>query len=127
MDHTQRLILVIDDEEDFSYFTKRNLERNNYSVVSVRDGAAGLSSAKELKPDLILLDIMMPGINGFEVLERLKQDSATASIPVIMLTGLDDEQARLKAGTLQDADYLVKPVEVEQLRSRIEKVLGRPV
>ena len=118
-------ILVIDDEEDFSFFIKKNLERHAYQVWEASSGIKGLELAKRKKPDLIFLDIMMPGINGFEVLKRLKADEDTRSIPVIMLTGREDEEAKKMAQSLANEDYLVKPVELEELNSRIENVLSR--
>jgi DNA-binding response OmpR family regulator len=118
----KRTILVIDDEEDFSFFTKHNLERNNYEVLSATNGEEGLRLAHDIKPDLILLDIMMPGIDGFEVLRRLKTESVTAAIPVIMLTGKDDEISKDRAASLKNADYLIKPIEIEELHDRIEKI-----
>ena len=117
-------ILIIDDEEDFAFFTKHNLERiDNYQVITTTEGNDGIQKAKEYRPDLILLDIMMPGINGFEVLRRLKADKGLKSIPVVMLTGKDDEGSRAKAAGLRDDDYIVKPIEIEELRARIKKIL----
>ena len=117
-------ILIIDDEEDFAFFTKHNLERiDNYQVITTTEGNDGIKKAKEYRPDLILLDIMMPGINGFEVLRRLKEDKELKSIPVVMLTGKDDEESRAKAAGLRDDDYIVKPIEIEELRARIKKIL----
>ena len=66
---------------------------------------------------------MMPGIDGFEVLKRLKADDLTSLIPVIMLTGKDDQASRLRAAKLKNADYLIKPIQVEELRAKIEKAL----
>lgn len=117
-------ILIVDDEEDFVFFTKHNLERiDNYQVITTADGNDGIQKAEEYRPDLILLDIMMPGINGFEVLRRLKEDKELKSIPVIMLTGKDDKGSRAKAAELRDDDYIVKPIEIEELRARIKKIL----
>lgn len=118
-------ILVIDDEEDFSFFLKKNLERHSYQVLEASDGHKGLELAKHKKPDLIFLDVMMPGINGFEVLKNLKADKDTLSIPVVMLTGRDDQEARAMAARLHNEDYLVKPVELPELHSRIEAILAR--
>lgn len=117
-------ILIIDDEEDFSFFLTRNLERLNiYEIISANEGQAGLKKAKQYKPDLIFLDIMMPGIDGFEVLKRLKADDETASIPVVVLTGRAEEECKIKIAGLGNDDYIEKPVELEKLRSIIEKVL----
>ena len=118
-------ILVVDDEEDFSFLLKKNLERFSYQVLVALSGKKGLQLAKRHKPDLIFLDIMMPGINGMEVLKQLKSNIKTLSIPVIMLTGRDDQESKKLAASLYNEDYLVKPVELEELQARIEKVLGR--
>lgn len=124
MPNKQVKILVIDDEADFSFFLKKNLERFAYQVLVASDGKEGIKLARRHKPNLIFLDIMMPGIDGFEVLETLKSDKDTLSIPVIMLSGRDDQEAQAKAASLYDEAYLIKPVEVEELHSRIEQVLG---
>ena len=122
MDSNKRVVLVIDDEQDFVFFTQRNLERNGYQVIPAFDGESGLGDALTFRPDLILLDIMMPGIDGFEVLKRLKGQPITAAIPVIMLTGKDDELSKERAAQLKDSDYLVKPIQIEELNQRIKKV-----
>ena len=117
-------ILIIDDEEDFSFFVKKNLERiEHYEVITAAEGKGGVEKAMQYEPDLILLDIMMPGISGFEVLRRLKSDEKTRAIPVIMLTGKDDDESKIKAAGLHNEDYIVKPAGAEELRSRIEKAL----
>ncbi|MCF7908500.1 MAG: response regulator [Candidatus Omnitrophica bacterium] len=118
-------ILVIDDEEDFSFFLKKNLARLDYKVLVASNGRKGLQLARRHKPDLILLDVMMPGIDGFEVLKSLKTGKETLSIPVIMLTGRDDQEAKQLAASLYNEDYIVKPANVEELRLRIEKVLDQ--
>jgi len=118
-------ILLVDDEQDYSFLLKRNLERLSYKVLLASDGKKGLQLAKRHKPDLIFLDIMMPGMNGIEVLKNLKENIETLSIPVVMLTGREDEEAKKLAASFYNEDYLVKPVELEQLHTRIEKILGR--
>ncbi len=119
-------ILIIDDEEDLSFFVKANLElAGDYEVVVATSGKAGIKAASQYKPDLILLDIMMPKMDGFEVLKKLKSSHATFSIPVIMLTAKGDDESKLKASKLYDEDYIIKPVRIEFLKTRIEEVLGR--
>lgn len=125
MDRRDIKILAIDDEEDFTFFLKHNLERIKYQIITASGGEEGIKLAKKHKPDLILLDLMMPHIDGFEVSKRLKEDPQTSSIPVVMLTAKDDEEARKKAESLKDEDYIIKPIEVEDLRSRIEEVLKK--
>ncbi len=118
-------ILIIDDEEDFAYFVKKNLEAiSNYEIIVANRGKKGIQIARKEKPDLILLDIMMPGIDGFEVLKRLKANEKTQDISVIMLTAKDEDESKIKASGLYCEDYLVKPVEKLVLRAKIQKVLS---
>lgn len=117
-------ILIIDDETDFCKLVKRNLELiNNVEVAIAGDGEEGLSAVKKLKPALIILDVMMPGLNGFEVLKRLKSDSNTEAIPVIMLSARGDDATRDKCMQLRVADYITKPIEASELNAKIDKVL----
>lgn len=119
-------ILLIDDEKDFGYFVKANLQLGGrYDVAVATNGKKGISLARKHKPDLILLDIMMPKTDGFEVLKRLKEDEKTMPIPVIMLTAKDDDEYRIKATGLYCDDYIVKPVGLEPLQSKIETILRR--
>lgn len=121
-----RKILIIDDERDICQLIKQNLELDGaYKVIIETTGREGLSAAAHEKPDLIFLDVIMPGMSGFEVLERLKAKAETASIPVVMLTALGSESAKEKALGLYNEDYLVKPVRTETLKAKIEQVLSR--
>lgn len=121
----EKKILIIDDEEDFCYFAKKNLEAiSNYAIIIANKGKKGIQIARKEKPDLILLDIMMPGIDGFEVLKRLKANEKTQNIPVIMLTAKDEDESKIKAAGLYCDDYIVKPVEKIVLKAKIHKVLS---
>ena len=118
-------ILMVDDEKDLCYFVKANLEIvGNYEVLTATSGKEGLRSASWNKPDVILLDVMMPGMDGFEVLKKLKEDEKTESIPVIMLTARGDDESKMKAAGLYGDDYLIKPVEFKTLKARIDSVLA---
>jgi len=118
-------ILIIDDEKDFCYFVKENLELfAGYKVVAVTSGKKAARAAWQKKPDVILLDIMMPEIDGFEVLETLKKNKKTLHIPIIMLTAKSEDESKVKAACLYCQDYIVKPVEFEILKSKIDKVLS---
>lgn len=118
-------ILIVDDEEDFCYFVKKNLEAiSNYEIITTTKGKKGLQIARKEKPDLILLDIMMPGIDGHEVLKRLKKSEKTQNIPVIMLTAKDEDDSKIKALGSYCEDYIVKPVENIVLKAKIHKVLS---
>lgn len=121
----EKRILIVDDEEDFCYFVKKNLEAiSNYEIIIATKGKKGIQIARNEKPDLILLDIMMPGIDGFEVLKRLKRNEKTENIPIIMLTAKDEDESKIKAIGLYCEDYIVKPVEKMVLRAKIQKLLS---
>lgn len=119
-------ILLIDDEKDFCFFIKSNLElQGKYNVVIASNGRKGIWAAMWHKPDLIFLDIMMPGMDGLEVLKKIKGYERTMAIPVIMLTARDEDVMKIKAAGLYDEDYMVKPVQINELRARIEKTLAK--
>jgi DNA-binding response OmpR family regulator len=119
-------IVVIDDEKDFSFFVKHNFIANGgYSVICVNDPLKAFDTVRREIPDVIILDIIMPKKSGLQVLEAIKDDPKTVSIPVILLTALGDEEARLKANQLYCEDYLTKPVSLETLRTKVESVLAR--
>jgi len=116
-------ILIIDDEQDLVKLVKEILEMENFQVSTAYDGEEGLRKAASEIPDLILLDIKMPGVNGFQVLERLKIDKTTSHIPVVMLTTSGLRQDRDKAFDLGAVDYVVKSLEGFELGERIHKIL----
>ena len=119
-------ILIIDDEKDFCYFVKTNMELSGKFKVFISTSSwRGILTALWHKPDLILLDIMMPRTDGFEVLKRLKRYDQLMNIPVVMLTARDEDHYKIKAAGLYDEDYIVKPVQVEKLRAKIEITLAR--
>ncbi len=115
-------VLVIDDEEDFAKVLKVRLKANGYDVVLAHDSIQAMMTANLEKPDLILLDIMIPGENGFSIIERLKQAEATRPIPIIFLTGvLGGEPRAYKSGA---SGYMMKPYHPEKLLETIDKALG---
>ena len=118
-------VLLIDDQKDYCFLISRHLSSiSNFEVTCASTGKDGLKLAKHINPDIIILDVKMPGLDGFQVLEALKKDDKTVSIPVIMLSGLDDDQARLKASKLYDEVYLTKPVDSHQLSAKIKEILN---
>lgn len=122
----RRTILIVDDEGDFAFFVKANLELlGPFEVIIATSGKAGVQAAREVRPDLILLDILMPGMSGFDVLKALKEDKATMQIPVLMLTARADVPSKQEASRLYNDDYLVKPIQAQELKDRIERVLSR--
>jgi DNA-binding response OmpR family regulator len=119
-------ILIIDDEKDFGFFVKQNLELvGGYSVIVATSGKDGIAAALRYKPDLILLDVIMPQMSGFEVLQELKDGKATTMIPVVMLTAVDTDEAKEKALGLYNEDYIVKPVAISDLKAKIDAVMAR--
>ncbi len=119
-------VLIIDDEKDFCAFVKMNLELTGlYSVTVATTGAEGIAEASRCVPEIILLDVMMPDMSGFDALREIKGKKATASIPVVMLTAISTDEAKAKATGLYNEDYLVKPIAVSELRAKIDGVLSR--
>lgn len=122
----RKKILIIDDEADFCKSVKMNLELGSeFEVEIALSGDEGIKLAKTKKPNLILLDIIMPKMDGFEVLKSLKKDKDTIAIPVVMLTAKTDDASKLRASMLYDEKYLSKTIESPQLKAEIEKVLRR--
>lgn len=116
-------ILLADDEEDIKTVLKLFLENKGYEVITAFDGLDALDQVKREKPDLVLLDIMMPLVDGFEVCKKIKTDPETAEIPVIMLSAASHAEMVQKGIDLGAVDYLVKPFEPEQLEGLLHKVL----
>lgn len=113
-------ILIIDDTPDNLRFLSNLLNRAGYSIRKVINGELGIEAAQLEPPDLILLDIMMPGINGYEVCERLKNSDRTQDIPVIFLSALDEELDKVQAFQIGGVDYITKPFQVVEVLARIE-------
>lgn len=123
-------ILAVDDEESFTFFVKLNLQndsRYEFNVTTANGGEAGLKLARKIKPDLILLDIMMPDMSGTEVAEKLLDDPRTKSIPIIFMTAVvqKDEVAE-EGGIMGGREFIAKPVEKDELIDRIAATLNLP-
>lgn len=117
-------ILIADDDQDTVSFLASMLKANKYEVVVAFDGMQTITVAHKEKPDLILLDIMMPVRSGINIFENLKMSSLTAITPVIFITGVANPEIRQKALEMGAADYIVKPFETEYLLSKVRKALG---
>jgi DNA-binding response OmpR family regulator len=117
----KKKVLVVDDEEDFAKALKIRLKANGYDVVLAHDSIQAIMMASQEKPDLIILDIMIPGEDGFGVTERLKQAEATRPIPIIFLTGVPGGEGRAyRSGA---SAYIMKPYDPEELLETIHKAL----
>ncbi len=118
-------ILIVEDEADIRELLRFNLEREGFSVLEAADGNEALRLARQHLPDLMLLDVMMPGPDGFEVCRLLGAQAETAHIPVLMLTARGEEMDRVVGLSLGADDYVVKPFSVRELMLRIRAVLRR--
>ena len=118
-------ILIVEDEPDINELLYISLEKNNYTVSKSFDGEAGLKIARKSIPDLILLDLMLPGINGIDLCKLLNSDKKTSEIKIIMLTALSQENDIVKGLESGADDYVTKPFSVKVLIARIQSVLKR--
>ena len=129
----QTRILLIDDDKDVHTVVKKVLEPKSYEVMSAYDGFEGLSKVVEERPDLIILDVIMPGKHGFDVVHELKTDEKYhffSNIPVMMLTVYPEDREKMhlsmREGMMMEAeDYLQKPVDPKELLKRVEDLLGK--
>lgn len=118
-------VLLIEDDLNITELVRYNLERANYSIETVADGEDGLYMAMQDTPDLILLDWMLPNVSGLEICRQLRRNSATANVPIIMLTARADEPDRVQGLETGADDYVVKPFSPKELIARIQAVLRR--
>jgi CheY-like chemotaxis protein len=118
----KKTILLIEDEKDMVVMISARLNANGYSVVTALDGEEGLKVAGEIKPDLILLDIIMPKINGFEVCSRLKKNPETSSIPVVIITASGIKNVEKKCVEAGAEDFIHKPYDAGELLNKISKL-----
>ncbi len=121
-------VLVIDDEPDIVLFAQVNLEMSGHEVRTAANGRAALDSVHEERPDALILDVMMPELDGWGVLEALKgdQDEAIRTIPIVMLTALDTDHDRARGGIEGAVRYLTKPLTPDELLAALDDVLGGP-
>lgn len=120
-----KTILVIEDERDLLDLISFNLEREGYKVLTALDGATGLEMARTGSPDLIILDLMLPGIMGIDICKILKKSEKTSGVPIIMLTAKGEEIDRVVGFEVGADDYVVKPFSNRELILRIKAVLRR--
>jgi two-component system phosphate regulon response regulator PhoB len=119
-------VLVVEDEPDIAELMRYNLEREGYQVTIAATGEAGLEAARRKRPDIILLDLMLPGVDGLDVCRRLKSETHTAQIPVVMVTARGEEADVVTGLELGADDYVTKPFSPRVLSARTRAVLRRP-
>ncbi len=120
---TKKKILVVDDELDVQSIISFRLEINGYDISVASDGQDGLDKIKAEKPDLVLLDLMLPKINGFEICRMIKFDEKFKDLPIIILSALDKEDDRKKAMDAGADAYFLKPFDLESLLGKISSLL----
>ncbi|SMO37713.1 response regulator transcription factor [Fodinibius sediminis] len=121
----KKTILVVDDEQDLLDLIEYNLNKEGFDVLKAEDGVQGIEMAREHHPDLMLLDIMMPQMDGLEVVERIRKDEKLKRIPIIFLTARSDEKTEVEGLDKGGDDYITKPISTTKLLSRIKAVLRR--
>ncbi|WP_195924026.1 response regulator transcription factor [Sarcina ventriculi] len=121
----EKKILIVDDEDHIRELLKFNLEKNRYIVYMANDGLNGLKLAREKQVDLILLDLMLPGMDGFEVCKEIRRDNIISNVPIIMLTAKSEEIDKILGLELGADDYITKPFSIRELSARIKALLRR--
>jgi two-component system phosphate regulon response regulator PhoB len=121
----RKKILVVDDERDLVELISLNLQRHGYEAVPAYDGPGGLEAARRQKPDLVIMDVMMPGMSGRDVTMALKNDPETAQIPILMLTAKTEETDIIVGFSMGADDYVTKPFSMKVLMARVAAVLRR--
>lgn len=119
-----RKILVVDDDEHILRSLAQYLELEDFDVTTASGGAEALERFAESRPDLMVLDVMMPGMDGFEVLQKIRQDTETSALPVLMLTARDQHADIMKGYQMGATSYLVKPFNLDELVEAINEVFA---
>jgi twitching motility two-component system response regulator PilH len=119
------LVMIVDDSPTEVYVMKTALERHGFETVSAASGSECITLAREMHPDLILMDVVMPDVNGFQATRALTRDPSTQSIPVVMVTTKSQETDRIWGLRQGAVDYLVKPVTASDLVAKAEEILQR--
>ncbi|MCY6484024.1 response regulator transcription factor [Clostridium aestuarii] len=118
-------ILVVDDEEHIQELIKFNLNKNGYKTVCAGDGLEALNLARKEMPQLILLDVMLPGMDGYDVCKEVRRDSSISNIPIIMITAKGEELDKILGLELGADDYITKPFSIRELIARVKAILRR--
>ena len=121
----QPIVLAADDDEDILALVAFRLTRSGYTVLQARDGEEALELARREKPDLAVLDVMMPKLDGFELTRRLRADEATSRMPIILLTARAQDTDLIRGFDVGADDYIRKPFSPQELSIRVNAILGR--
>lgn len=118
-------VLIVDDSPTETHILTELLQKNGHTVVCANNGQDGITKAKEVLPDLILMDVVMPGLNGFQATRQLKKDASTSHIPVIIVTTKDQATDRMWGMKQGANDYVTKPVTESDLLKAVSSVMGK--
>jgi DNA-binding response OmpR family regulator len=118
-------VLIVEDDADIAALIAHYLEKTGYAVETIPDGGRAIARARESLPDLVILDLMLPGLNGLEVCRALRIDNKTAGLPIIMLTARGEESERILGLDVGADDYMVKPFSPNELMARVRALLRR--
>ena len=118
------LILIVDDSPTEVHAMKTTLEKHGYQIAAANDGLEAYEMARKMHPDMIFMDVVMPGMNGFQATRKLSSDPATKSIPIVMVTSKDQESDRVWGMRQGAVDYLVKPVSAQRLLEKAKSTLA---
>ena len=118
------LILIVDDSPTEVHVMKKALEKSGYRTATANDGAEGVRMAREMTPDLIFMDVVMPGVNGYQATRQLSNDPKTKTIPIIMVTSKGQETDKIWGLRQGAVDYMVKPVSPDQLVAKAQATLA---
>jgi len=122
---SKQTILIVDDEQDLLDLIEYNLKQQGFEVLTADNGNRGIQIARDEKPNLVLLDVMMPQMDGIEVCDRMREDPGLKNIPIIFLTARSDEKTEIEGLNKGADDYITKPISTSKLISRIKAVLRR--
>lgn len=117
-------VLIVDDEADIIEILKFVLEAQGYECITATDGESGLNLAREIRPDLIILDVMMPKINGYKISRLLKYDSKYKDIPILMVTARSQEEDKIIGEETGADEYITKPFQVDYVVEKVKSYLG---
>lgn len=119
------MVLIVDDEQDICEILKYNLEREGYEVMTANSAEEAMPLVRQSLPELILLDVMMGEMSGFEMARRLKSQPETSGVPIIFITAMDSEEDTVKGLDLGGDDYIAKPLSMREVKARVKAVLRR--
>jgi DNA-binding response OmpR family regulator len=117
-------ILLVDDSETILEMERMILQQDRYEVVTARDGQEGVTKALELKPDLILMDVIMPGLDGFAAVRRLREHPGTSRVPIVMVTSKAEAKSMETGYESGCSDYIIKPIDRMELVAKVKNLLG---